>query len=169
MTHSALMFLRPHQRTKDGKDHIYWSLVETVRTVDGPRQRTLCHLGELNDSAQARWLKTNDVFNDAGERHQLKLFPSDIAPPPDDAEVAQVLVQRVRLERTRQLGPALLGVALWRQLRLDEFFETRVDAVPPTYRGRASPRSSRSIGSARPEASWPLKSAGIPRRRSTIC
>jgi transposase len=124
------MFLRPHHRDKDGKRHTYWSLVETVRTPDGPRQRTLCHLGELNNSAQARWLKTIEVFNDAGERHQLKLFPSDIAPPADDAEVAHVVVHRVRLERTRQLGPALLGLALWRQLRLDEFFETRLDAVP---------------------------------------
>jgi len=130
MRPSAPMFLRANHREKDGTRHTDWSRVETVRTPDGPRQRTLCHLGELNDSAQARWLKTIDVFNDAGERHQLKLFPSDIAPPPDDAEVAQVLVQRVRLERTRQLGPALLGLALWRQLRLDEFFETRVDAVP---------------------------------------
>src|SRR5712691_93729 len=129
-TIGAPIFMRQPHRDKDGKRHTYWSLVETVRTADGPRQRTLCHLGELNDSAQARWLKTIDVFNDAGERHQLKLFPSDIAPPPDDAEVAQVLVQRVRLERTRQLGPALLGLALWRQLQLDEFFETRVDAVP---------------------------------------
>ena len=124
------MFLRANHREKDGKRHTYWSLVETVRTPDGPRQRTVCHLGELNDSAQARWLKTIEVFNEAGERHQLKLFPSDVAPPPDDAEVAQVLIQRVRLERTRQLGPSLLGLALWRQLRLDEFFETRVDAVP---------------------------------------
>lgn len=124
------MFLRPHHRDKDGKRHTYWSLVETVRTPDGPRQRTLCHLGELNDSAQAQWLKTIDVFNDAGDRHQLKLFPSDIAPPPDDTEVAQVLIQRVRLERTRQLGPAVLGLALWRQLRLDAFFETRVDVIP---------------------------------------
>ncbi len=130
MRPSAAMCLRPHHRDKDGKRHTYWSLVETIRTADGPRQRTLCHFGELNDSAQARWLKTIEVFNEAGERHQLKLFPSDVAPPPDDAEVAQVLVRRVRLERTRQLGPALLGLALWRQLRLDEFFETRVDAVP---------------------------------------
>ena len=121
------MFLRPHHRDKDGKRHTYWSLVETVRTPDGPRQRTLCHLGELNDSAQARWLKTIEVFNEAGERHQLRLFPSDVAPPPNDAEVAQVLIQQVRLERTRQLGPSLLGLALWRQLRLDEFFEARVD------------------------------------------
>src|SRR5438445_1749414 len=130
MRPSAAMFLRANHREKDGKRHTYWSLVETIRTADGPRQRTLCHLGELNDSAQARWLNTIEVFNDAGERHQLKLFPSEVAPPPDDAEVAQVLVQRVRLERTRQLGPALLGLALWQQLRLDAFFEPRVDAAP---------------------------------------
>ncbi len=30
MTHSAQMFLRPHQRNKDGKDHTYWSLVGTL-------------------------------------------------------------------------------------------------------------------------------------------
>jgi hypothetical protein len=58
------MFLRPHQRSKDGKGHTYWSLVETVRTTDGPRQRTLCYLGELNGSAQARWLKSIEVLND---------------------------------------------------------------------------------------------------------
>ena len=121
------MFLRANHREKDGKAHTYWSLVETGRTPDGPRQRTVCHLGELNGSAQARWLKTIEVFNEAGERHQLKLFPSDVAPPPDDAEVAQVLVQRVRLERTRQLGPSLLGLTLWRQLQLDAFFEAHLD------------------------------------------
>lgn len=57
------MFLRRDARSKDGKDHSYWSLVETVRTPVGPRQKTLCYLGELNGSAQARWLKTVDVFN----------------------------------------------------------------------------------------------------------
>ena len=36
------MFLRQHQRSKDGKEHGYWSLVETVRTPDGPRQRSIC-------------------------------------------------------------------------------------------------------------------------------
>ncbi len=121
------MFLRLHHRDNDGKRHTYWSLVETIRTADGPRQRTLCHLGELNDSAQTRWLKTIDVFNDAGDRHQLKLFPSDVSPPPDDAEVAQGLVQRVRLARTRQLGPSLLGLTRWRQLHLDAFFEAHLD------------------------------------------
>jgi hypothetical protein len=75
------MFLRPNRRLKDGKDHNYWSLVETVRTPGGPRQKTLCYLGELNSSAQARWLKTIEVFNEQGESQQLKLFPSEVEPP----------------------------------------------------------------------------------------
>src|SRR6266851_8349085 len=98
------MFLRPNHRGKDGKDHTYWSLVETVRTPDGPRQKTICYLGELNSSAQARWLKTVEVFNDQGEAQQRKLFPSQVAPPEDDPQVARVLLNKVRLERTRTFG-----------------------------------------------------------------
>jgi hypothetical protein len=100
------MFLRANQRSKDGKEHTYWSLVETVRTAHGPRQKTLCYLGELNGSAQARWSKTIEVFNEQGETEQLKLFPSQVEAPAEDPQVARVLVNRVRLERLRQFGPA---------------------------------------------------------------
>ena len=120
--------MRSHRRAKDGKDHSYWSLVETVRTPEGPRQRTLCYLGELNNSAQARWLKTIEVFNEHGETQQLKLFPSNVQPPPDDEQVAQVLLNKVRLERTRQFGSCWLGLELWRRLALDRFFEQAMDA-----------------------------------------
>src|SRR6202521_3283622 len=124
------MFLRPHQRSKDGKEHTYWSLVETVRTSSGPRQKTLCYLGELNGSAQARWLKSVEVFNEQGEAQQLKLFPSHIEVPDDDPLVARVLVNRVRLERTRQFGACFLGWELWKHLELDRFFEQAVDDDP---------------------------------------
>jgi hypothetical protein len=128
------MFLHAHRREKDGKDHSYWSLVETVRTPDGPRQRTLCYLGELNSSAQARWLKTIEVINEQGETQQLKLFPAQVEPPADDPQVARVLVNKVRRERTRQFGSCWLGLELWRRLGLDQFFEEAVDgqetAVP---------------------------------------
>ena len=123
------MFLRPHQRNKDGKQHQYWSLVETIRTPDGPRQRTLCYLGELNGSAQSRWLKTIEVLSEKGETSQLKLFPSDVEPPSDDLEVARVLVQKVRLERTRQFGACFLGWELWKQLHLDRFFADMLDTM----------------------------------------
>jgi len=121
------MFLRFHRREKDGKDHTYWSLVETVRTPDGPRQRTLCYLGELNSSAQARWLKTIEVFNEQGEAQQLKLFPAQVEPPADDPRVARVLLNKVRLERTRQFGSCWLGLELWKRLELHRFFEEAVD------------------------------------------
>jgi transposase len=124
------MFLRPNHRSKDGKDHTYWSLVETVRTADGPRQKTVCYLGELNSSAQARWLRSVEVFNDQGEAQQLKLFPSHVEPPPDDSQVARILVNKVRLERTRQFGACYLGLQLWKRLELDRFFEQAVDDDP---------------------------------------
>src|SRR5919202_7150121 len=120
------MFLRPNRRSKDGKEHVYWSLVETVRTPDGPRQRTLCYLGELNDSTHARWLKTIEVFNEQGESQQLRLFPSEIEPPANDPDVAQIVLTKVRLERSRQLGPCYLGWELWRRLKLDAFLEATI-------------------------------------------
>src|SRR5438067_2741787 len=121
------MFLRPNHRGKDGKEHTYWSLVETVRTPDGPRQKTLCYLGESNSSTQASCLTTVEVFNEQGETQQLKLFPSHVEPPPDDPQVARVLLNKVRLERTRQFGSCFLGLELWKRLELDRFFEQAVD------------------------------------------
>src|SRR5262245_9331566 len=128
MPASGRMFLRSHQRHKDGKQHTYWSLVETGRTADGPRQRRLCYLGELNGSAQARWLKTIEVFNEQGESRQLKLFPAEVEPPPeDDPNVARVLLNKVRLERSRQFGNCYLGLDLWKRLELDRFWEELID------------------------------------------
>ena len=121
------MFLRPNVRHKDGKDHTYWSLVETVRTPDGPRQRTLCYLGELNGSAQARWVKTIEVFNAQGESQQLKLFPAEVAPPEEDGSVARVRLDKVRLERARQFGDSFLALELWKRLELDRFWEALLD------------------------------------------
>jgi transposase len=120
------MFLRKLRVHKDGKEHSYWSLVETVRTADGPRQHTLCYLGELNGSAHARWQKTVEVFNEHGESTQLKLFPCE-AEVPDDPNVARVLVKKVRVERTRRFGDCFLGLELWKRLGLDEFFARHLD------------------------------------------
>lgn len=127
MAISARMFLRQHQRVKDGKDHGYWSLVETVRRPDGPRQRTVCYLGELNSSARGRWLKTIEVFNEQGERRQLKLFPAEVAPPEDDPNVVRVMLDQVRLERAREFGNCFLGLELWKRLELDQLFAELLD------------------------------------------
>ena len=120
------MFLRQHRRIRNGREHSYWSLVETVRTDDGPRQCTLCYLGELNGSAHALWQKTIEVFNQQGESTQLKLFPSEVEVP-DDAHVARVLVKKVRVERTRKFGDCYVGWELWKRLQLDDFFAQHMD------------------------------------------
>jgi transposase len=71
-----------------------------------------------------------EVFNEQGEAQQLKLFPSHVAPPPEDPQVARVLLNKVRLERTRQFGACFLGLELWKRLELDLFYEQAVDGEP---------------------------------------
>jgi hypothetical protein len=57
------VFLKVHHRSKDGKDHHYYSLVESVRTSRGPQHRTLAYLGELNSSTESAWRRSIAVFN----------------------------------------------------------------------------------------------------------
>jgi hypothetical protein len=121
------VFLRGLRPKKDGKQPRYWSLVETVRTPKGPRQGTLCYLGELNTSAQARWQKTIQVFNEQGESRQLKMFPSQVEPPENDPNVARVRLDKVRLERARQFGNCFLALELWKCLGLGAFWERCLD------------------------------------------
>lgn len=124
------MFLRVHHRIKDGKDHTYWSLVETLRTPAGPRQRTICYLGELNASAEARWRKTVRVFNAQGDEQQLALFPAGVVDLPDEDNIVEIRLDRVRWTRARDFGDVFLGWALWQRLGLKAFWEQAVDAVP---------------------------------------
>ncbi|MBV8894602.1 MAG: IS1634 family transposase [Acidobacteria bacterium] len=56
------------------------------------------------------------------------MFPSDVELLAEETEVARVLLEKVRLERTRQLGPCYLGWELWRRLKLDEFFQHALDS-----------------------------------------
>lgn len=60
----------------------------------------------------------------------MKLFPSHVDPPAGDPHVARVLLNRVRLERTRQFGACWLGLKLWKRLELDRFFEAWRDDNP---------------------------------------
>ena len=41
------VFLKKLQRRKNGKEHVYWALVESYRTPRGPRNRVVAYLGEL--------------------------------------------------------------------------------------------------------------------------
>ncbi len=101
--------------------------VSAAEPAEQRRQRTLCYVGELHSSAQARWLKTIEVFNEQGDTRQMKLFPSQVEPPANDPRVARVLLNKGRLERTRQFGACWLGLELWRRLELGRFLEETAD------------------------------------------
>jgi hypothetical protein len=71
--------LKVHRRKKDGKEHRYFSIVES-RRVSRRRvvHRTVVYLGEINDSQQTAWRKTLDVFDEKQQEFAtLSLFPDD--------------------------------------------------------------------------------------------
>ena len=79
------MFLRSTTGKKDGKEHRYYSVVESVRAAPGarPHQRTLLYLGEINSEQQAAWAKAIGVFDTQNDCQQtFSLFPSDKLIPP---------------------------------------------------------------------------------------
>ena len=121
---SVIMYLRCYTRKKNGKRHRYWSVVESRRVAGGrTAQRQVLYLGEINDSQQAAWRKTLEVFDPAKRRScQLSLFPSDRPIPPDAVNAVAVDLARMAVRRPRRFGDAWLGLVLWRELGLDAFW-----------------------------------------------
>jgi transposase len=122
------MFLRCHVRKKDGKEHRYFSVEESRRLQSGKVvQRRVLYLGEVNDSQQAAWRKTLEVFDEQQQRMAtLSLFPEDRPVPADALDTIQVKLSEMQLRRARPYGNCWLGCELWRQLELDRFWERKL-------------------------------------------
>ena len=156
------MFLRRYTRTKDGKTHTYYALVESVRTEAGPRQHVVAYLGELNHDQERRWQRTVVFHNRQGEERQLRLFPdAEPVPLPNDPEVVKVRLDSVGWTNPRRFGDVWLGLWLWKFLHLDEIVDRHVPqgkerSGPPT----SSPSRS-STDSAAPAANSRWRSTGI--------
>jgi transposase len=122
------MFLRSNKRTKDGKQHRYYSVVENRRLSSGKvAQRQVLYLGEINDSQQAGWRKTLEVFDEQQQKFTpLSLFPEDRPVPADAIDSMRVRLSEMKLERARSYGNCWLGCELWRQLELDQFWSEKL-------------------------------------------
>ena len=122
------MFLRSKKRRKDGKSHRYFSVVENRRVRSGRVvQRQVLFLGEINDSQQAAWRQTLEVFDEAEQRAAtLSLFPEDREIPADALNGVQVKLAEMELRRPRAFGNYWLGCEMWRQLGLEAFWEARL-------------------------------------------
>src|SRR5229473_374264 len=122
------MFLRSNRRIKDGKQHRYYSVVESRRLASGKvAQRQVLYLGEINDSQQAAWRKTLEVFDEQQQRFTpLSLFPEDRLVPADAIDSVRVKLSEMKLERARPYGNCWLGCELWRQLELSRFWSEKL-------------------------------------------
>jgi transposase len=128
------MFLRSKKRFKDGKEHRYWSVVESRRNAVGKvSQRQVLYLGEINDSQKTAWCRAVEVFDDHRAVYRpMALFPADRPVPLLDCDVVQVRLAELTLHHPRQWGACWLALSLWSQLRLDEFWSPR---LPPSRKG----------------------------------
>jgi len=128
------MFLRCKKRFKDGKEHLYWSIVENRRVTGGKvLQRHVLYLGELNGRQEASWQKTIDLFAHDGSpvAQQVSLFPEEHLPLDvkyREIPAVGIRLSAMRLVKPRQWGACWLGCQLWEQLDLDRFWEERLPA-----------------------------------------
>lgn len=114
------MFLRRHRRRKKGVSYEYWTLVESVRTARGPRQRIVANIGKapgLDEDERHGWedipglLDVEDGKSSA--RQQGDLFE---APAPPKGFWVEANLAAVRVERLREFGKPYLCLALRRHL-----------------------------------------------------
>ena len=116
-----MAFLKRSRRSKKGCVYESWSIVESVRTAKGPRQRTVATLGKGPEYAaeeRVGWDKIVDQLSGRSSAKQPRLFE----PTPEAPSWAEVDLRKVRVERLRRFGDVMLALLLWKQLRLDAFF-----------------------------------------------
>ena len=127
------MFIRQCYRTKDGKRHAYWALVESHRTATGPRQRVVAWLGKLDEAGRLGVQQAADVARksiepvSAAERmqplgRQMRFeFDDDVAAA--EPRWVEVNAGGVRVENLRQFGGPWLALHLIHTLHLDTFLD----------------------------------------------
>ena len=110
------VYLRHTRRFKDGKSHVYWRLVRSVRRGRKVVQETVAQLGELDAEGRARAeALARSIAGRAWEHSQGQLFDSG-----EPTRSVAVQLDRIRMERARSFGAVWLGWILWRALKLEE-------------------------------------------------
>jgi transposase len=104
------VYLRRCYRKKQNRRHAYWALVESYRTVRGPRQRVVAYLGEMDEAGR---IGVQQAAQPTVQ--QPGLFETV------EAEWVEVDLKRVRVECARQFGGVWLGYELLQRLGLIHF------------------------------------------------
>lgn len=135
------MYIRKTKRTYKGKTYTNHLLVESVHTPKGPRQKTICSLGDLRSRSRGEWLKLahkveealvgqEDLFDQADKEVRVivakvreRRSRKEKKSAEMSGEVVGVLTDKVRTEKHREAGPVHVGYQIWRRLGLEEILE----------------------------------------------
>jgi transposase len=141
------MFLRRTTRTHKGKSYVNYQLVESVRTPKGPRQNTICSLGDLGPGPREEWARRARKLEHAvaGQEDLLERSDPDVdrvlekakakhaadaqrtAQLPglgsDDSGHITVDPKLITTELHREAGTVHVGYRFWRRIGLDEILE----------------------------------------------
>lgn len=113
------MFLRRNTKKKRGAEYECWTLVESVRTAQGPRQRVVATIGKLpglDKEERIGWEEIGRILSD-----QPGPAPELFRPSEDPPSWATVNLNGVSVERLRHFGDVYLGLLLWNRLGFAEF------------------------------------------------
>ncbi len=139
------MYIRKSIRSYKGKTYTNYVLVESVHTPQGPRQKSMCSLGDLGPRPREEWLDLARKIEDAligqsdlldtNEREVSRIAArvrtrrqnderaKDERLPPSSPPRAGALIKvdpsRVSTERHREAGPVHVGYQFWQRLELD--------------------------------------------------
>lgn len=125
------MFIRKTTKRYKDKTYTNYLVVETVSTPQGPRQRTICSLGNLAPGSQSKWPGLMSQV-EAALSGQTCLETQDslvteIAARVRQASSRQDLVSvhtdQIRQEKPREAGPVHVGHQMWQRLGLDDILE----------------------------------------------
>lgn len=133
------MYIRRSTRKYKGKTYTNYLLVESVHTPKGPRQRTICSLGNLAPAPAQEWRDLARRLESA-LKGQLPLEPSDekfetlvetvrrgrkkgtasiLAP----GAIIKVDTDHVETEEARSAGAVHVGHQIWKRLGLNEILK----------------------------------------------
>ncbi len=124
MIDTITMFLRRNTKKKGGVDYDCWTLVESIRTARGPRQRIVATIGKLpglDREERIGWDEIGRILS--GKRQpEAGLFSQ----PEDPPSWATVNLSGVSVERLRRFGDVYLGLLLWNRLGFAEFCKQQI-------------------------------------------
>jgi len=136
------MYVRKTQKTVKGKTYTNHLLVKSVATAKGPRQRTVCSLGDLSPRPASEWLKLAHKVEQAlvGQGDLLEVPDGEVEgivakvrareaahePAADertatkgDEDLVAIHTDRVDKEDERAAGPVHVGWEFWKRLGVD--------------------------------------------------